>query len=111
MTSINHSDSGFSSGDATMQIHRFDNVSSTGTPRPVIAAGSGATDPQGAAARENMAEGVGGGELEFLTRQLDGISEVRPEVVAAAKMRMQRGDYLSRAAAEQTAAVILSKDA
>ncbi len=94
-----------------MQIHRFDNVSSTGTPRPVIAAGSGATDPQGAAARENMAEGVGGGELEFLTRQLDGISEVRPEVVAAAKMRMQRGDYLSRAAAEQTAAVILSKDA
>jgi hypothetical protein len=94
-----------------MQIHRFDNVSSAGTPRPVIAGGNGATDPQGTTSRDNMAEGVGGGELEFLTRQFDGISEVRPEVVAAAKMRMQRGDYLSRAAAEQTAAAILSRDA
>lgn len=94
-----------------MQIHRFDHVSSTGIPRPAIAADSGAADSQGASFRDKAAEGVGGRELELLTRQLDGISEIRPEVVAAAKMRMQRGDYLSRAAAEQTAAAILSRDA
>ena len=92
-----------------MEIHRFDNVSATRTPRPVIA--SGMMDSQSSASRDNIAEGVGGHSLEFLSRQLDAISDVRSDVVAAAKMRMQRGDYLSRAAAEQTAAAILSRDA
>ena len=54
---------------------------------------------------------MGGSELDQLTRQLGGISDVRPDVVAAARVRVQRGDYLTRAAAEQTAAAILSKDA
>ncbi len=96
-----------------MQIHRFDNVSASGTPRPVRTAGPNAKDSlQGSVSRENDAEGVAGGdELESLSRQLDGISEVRSDVVEAAKVRVQRGDYLTRAAAEKTAAAILGKDA
>lgn len=96
-----------------MQIPRFDNVGGSGTPHPARIAGVGSKDLlQGSVSRENGAEGtVGGDELEALSRQLDVISEVRPDVVAAAKVRMQRGDYLTRAAAEQTAAAILGKDA
>lgn len=96
-----------------MQIQRFDNVSSAGAPRPNwIAGGSVKSSSQGSVSRENDAEGVvGSDELELLTRQLDGISDVRADVVEAAKVRMQRGDYLTRAAAEKTAAAILGKDA
>jgi hypothetical protein len=67
-----------------MQIHRFDQVSNSGTMRSSLA--------------------------DSLARQLGGISEVRPDVIAAAKVRMQRGDYLTRAAAEQAADAILNKD-
>lgn len=96
-----------------MQIHRFDNFS---VPGPAQSYGtSGAQSKNGIAGsvvRENEAEGVlGGSELDQLVRQMDAISEIRPDVVAAAKVRVQRGDYLTRAAAEQTAAAILSKDA
>jgi len=96
-----------------MQIQRFDNVSSSATPRPARTTGLGSKDLlQGAASRENEAEGVDGGdELEALSRKLDEISEVRPDVVAAAKVRVQRGDYLTRVAAEKSAAAILGKDA
>ena len=96
-----------------MQIQRFDNVSSAGAPRPNwIAGGNVKSGSQGSVSRENDAEGViGSDELESLTRQLDGISDVRSDVVEAAKVRMQRGDYLTRAAAEKTAAAILGKDA
>lgn len=96
-----------------MQIQRFDNVSGSSTPRPARTEGPIAKNLlQGSVSRENEAEGVvGGDELESLTRQLDEISDVRPDVVAAAKVRVQRGDYLTRAAAEKTAAAILGKDA
>ena len=96
-----------------MQIQRFDNVSSAGAPRPNWTAGGSAKNGmQGSVSRENDAEGVvGSDELESLTRQLDGIGDVRADVVEAAKVRMQRGDYLTRAAAEKTAAAILGKDA
>jgi len=96
-----------------MQIQRFDNVSGPGTPSPVRAAGPNSKGSlQGSVSRENDAEGVvGGDELEALSRKLDAISDIRPDVVAAAKVRVQRGDYLTRAAAEKTAAAILGKDA
>jgi hypothetical protein len=96
-----------------MQIQRFDNMSSTGTPRSVRTAAPNSNEQlQGSLSRENEAEGVvGGDELESLSRQLDGISDVRTDVVEAAKVRVQRGDYLTRAAAEKTAAAILGKDA
>jgi hypothetical protein len=96
-----------------MQIQRLDNVSSAGAPRPNwIAGGSAKSGMQGSVSRENDAEGVvGSDELESLTRQLDEISDVRADVVEAAKVRMQRGDYLTRAAAEKIAAAILGKDA
>ena len=95
-----------------MQIHRIDIP--TGGAGPRSSHPPGTNSDRGlslSASRENEAEGaVGGSELEQLTRQLDGISEVRPDVVAAARVRVQRGDYLTRAVAEQTAAAILSKD-
>jgi hypothetical protein len=96
-----------------MQIQRFDNISSTGTPRSVRTAASNSNEQlQGSVSRENEAEGIDDGdELKSLSAKLSGISEVRPDVVAAAKVRVQRGDYLTRAAAEQTAAAILGKDA
>ncbi len=96
-----------------MQIQRFDNASGSGTPRPLGPAGVKTKDSlQPSVSRENEAEGVvSGDELKSLSRQLDGIRDVRPDVVAAAKVRVQRGDYLTRAAAENTAAAILSKDA
>ena len=96
-----------------MHIHRIDIPSGGEASRSKRA--SGANSDRGVSlptSRENEAEGaVGGSELEQLTRQLDGISEIRPDVVAAAGVRVQRGDYLTRAAAEKTAAAILSKDA
>ena len=96
-----------------MQIHRFDNFSVPGPMRPGETWGSQPKNSiAGSVVRENDAEGVlGGSELDQLSRQLNAVSEIRPDVVAAAKVRVQRGDYLTRAAAEQTAAAILSKDA
>ena len=96
-----------------MQIHRFDNFSVPGPMRPGETCGSQSKNSiAGSVVRENEAEGVlGGSELDQLSRQLNAVSEIRPDVVAAAKVRVQRGDYLTRAAAEQTAAAILSKDA
>jgi len=96
-----------------MQIHRIDIPSGGDTPRSARTPEMNTDREQSlSASRENEAEGVAGGsELNQLTRQLDGISDVRPDVIAAARVRVQRGDYLTRAAAEQTAAAILSKDA
>ena len=96
-----------------MQILRIDIPSGGDTPRPARTPGTNTDRGLSlSASRENEAEGVAGGsELDQLTRQLDGISDIRPDVVAAARVRVQRGDYLTRAAAEQTAAAILSKDA
>ena len=96
-----------------MQIQRFDNFSVPGPMRPGGTLGSQSKSGiAGSVVRENEAEGaLGGSELDQLSRQLDAVSDIRPDVVAAAKVRVQRGDYLTRAAAEQTAAAILSKDA
>ncbi len=96
-----------------MQIHRFDNVSVPGPMRPGETCGSRSKNGiAGSVVHESEAEGaLGGSELDQLTRQLNAVSEIRPDVVATAKVRVQRGDYLTRAAAEQTAAAILSKDA
>ena len=95
-----------------MHILRIDIPSGGDTPRSARMPGTNTDRGQSlSASRENEAEGVAGGrELDQLGRQLDGISDVRPDVVAAAKVRVQRGDYLTRAAAETTAAAILSKD-
>ena len=95
-----------------MQIHRFDIPSSGSAPRPALTSGANAErGPANTGSRENDAEGaVNSSELEQLSRQLDGISEVRPDVVAAAKLKVQSGEYLTRTAAEGTAASILNKD-
>lgn len=95
-----------------MQIHRIDIPSGGDTSRtsrtPVAYSDRGMSLT---VSRENEAEGaVGGRELERLSRHLDEISDVRPDVIAEAKVRVQRGDYLTRAVAEKTAAAILSKD-
>ncbi len=95
-----------------MQIHRIDIPVPSDTSTSASAPGTNPTHgPATAASRKNEAErAAGGSELDRLTRQLDGISDVRPDVVAAAKLRVQGGDYLTRAAAEQTAAAILDTD-
>ena len=94
-----------------MQIHRID-IPTGGSTR--TASASGAKSQRGNAtgtSGENDAEGVANSsELDQLSRQLDGINNIRAEVVAAAKLKLQGGDYLTRAAAEQTAASILNKD-
>jgi len=99
-----------------MQIHRIDIPAGGEIPRLSRSSGTSGTNTDReltlSASRENEAEGAAGsGELKQLIRQLDEISDVRPDVVAAASVRVQRGDYLTRAAAEETAAAILSKDA
>ncbi len=97
-----------------MQIYRFHSSVQTPVPRRDIQSRdlAGSTSSSGAVARESEAGGVeNNGELEVLTRRLGEYSEVRPEVVQEAKVRVQRGDYLTRAAADQAAAAMLSKDA
>lgn len=97
-----------------MQIHR---IHAGGLAAPAYAAVrkgglAGEADQTNAVSRELEVGGaVGNGELEQLTRQLGEYSEVRADVVAAAKVRVQRGDYLTRAAAEQIADALLSRDA
>ncbi len=95
-----------------MQIQRFDSAGSPWGPRPAQTSGANSRSIGGSGSRENEAEGVAGdNELNELSRQLGEISDIREDVVAMAKVRVQRGDYLTRAAAEETAAAILSKDA
>ncbi|MCA9033720.1 MAG: flagellar biosynthesis anti-sigma factor FlgM [Planctomycetaceae bacterium] len=86
---------------------------SAASPSGVRKGGSAArSGDTGRVSREPEAGGtVNSGELDQLSRQLGEISEVRADVVAAAKVRVQRGDYLTRAAAENIADAILSKDA
>lgn len=96
-----------------MLIQRFDNLNGSEQARSVGPAGSGAGPHlNGSGLRNHEAEGVvGGDELDLLMRRLDAMSDIRPEVVAAAQVRLHRGDYLTHAAAEQTAAAILGTDA
>jgi len=94
-----------------MQIHRFDISTGGGTRSAGASEAKSQREDAAGTFLENDAEGVANSsELNQLSRQLDGISEIRPEVVAAAKLKLQGGDYLTRAAAEQTAASILNKD-
>ncbi|MFN9718831.1 MAG: hypothetical protein ACK58L_09075 [Planctomycetota bacterium] len=98
-----------------MQIHRFDNVGNSGASRSLRAADTHSKDGVSGSVikenRENDAEVVvGESELASLARQLSGISEVRDDVVEAAKVRVQRGEYLTRAAAENLADALLNKD-
>jgi hypothetical protein len=111
-SSITPPDSGFSLKDTLMQIHRFDHAGNAGATRSVRLANTSAKDGiSGSVSRENDAEGVvGESELASLSRQLGGISEVRDDVVEAAKVRVQRGDYLTRAAAEKLSDALLNRD-
>ena len=98
-----------------MQIHKIDIASSGDTPRSPKMAGPSSANVNRelslVTSRELEAEGVTeGSELDRLTRQLDGISDVRADVVAAARVKVLQGDYLTTAVAERTAAAILSKD-
>jgi hypothetical protein len=97
-----------------VQIQRFDQRSQIGPSSVAVRRQAGSADLAGSSAvsRESELSGAAGnGELEQLERQLGDIDEIRPDVVAAARLKVQRGDYLTRTAADQTAAAILSKDA
>jgi Anti-sigma-28 factor, FlgM len=62
-----------------------------------------------------LAEGTGNnnsrgtGELRELSDQIAAIPDVRADVVEASRMKLQRGDYLTRVAAEQTADAFLTR--
>jgi hypothetical protein len=97
-----------------VQIQRFDLRNQTASGPSGLRRGtnaSGSSGSNGVSRDVDAGGGAASGELEQLSRRLGEVSEVRAEVVAEAKVRMQRGDYLTRAAAEKTAAAILSKDA
>lgn len=97
-----------------MQIHRIHTAEQLSGPISGVRQNGGSAGSGTAKSMGSKAEAGGAAEareLEQLNRLLGDVSEVRPDVVAEAKVRMQRGDYLTRAAAERTAAAILSKDA
>lgn len=97
-----------------MQIPRIHipGQSHTSSPNLRTGGGAGRSGAAGSSSREAEAGGAANsGELDQLSRQLGQVSEVRADVVAEAKVRVQRGDYLTRAAAENIADALLSKDA
>ena len=61
-----------------------------------------------ATSSEATAESRESVELNSLMTGLSDISEVRSELVEEVRKRLNRGDHLTRAAAEQTAAAILA---
>lgn len=97
-----------------MQIHSFHNVGHAATPPLGLIPAAIASEPNRANVEIRRVEVGGGGangELDQLARQLGQVSEVRSDVVAAAKLKVQRGDYLNRATAEVLADTLLSRDA
>ena len=97
-----------------MQIHSFHNVGHAATPPfglPPAAVASELSTKNIDSRRADVGGGGANGELDRLTRQLGQVSEVRSDVVAAAKLKVQRGDYLNRATTEVLADTLLSRDA
>ncbi len=96
-----------------MQIHRFHNAGSSAAPRSGVRGSEAAAVGTGAnsiSAGNELGGAASGGELERLISHLGEFSDVRADVVAEAKVRVQRGDYLTRAVAEQTANALLNTD-
>ena len=96
-----------------MQIHRFHSAGSAAAPRVNVRGSEGSPAGTGAnsiTAGNDLGGAVGGGELERLISHLGEFSDVRADVVAEAKVRVQRGDYLTRAVAEKTANALLNTD-
>ena len=72
------------------------------------AAGNGARAGKTGQA-ENGASLTRSGDTRSLLNQLDGVPEVRDEIVARAAERLSRGDYLTEQSAEATADAILRR--
>lgn len=97
-----------------MQIHSIHNSGHKGVTPHGLRPGTAASASGSVNSVPHDSEAGGAattGELDHLTRLLGEFSEVRADVVAEAKVRVQRGDYLTRASAEATADALLSKDA
>jgi len=71
---------------------------------------SGRAIPHGHLQRSEVAERSRSPEVAQLTAQLRTIPEVRSEVIAAVEQKLKDGSYLTREAAEQTAAVLLNSE-
>lgn len=56
--------------------------------------------------RDVILAGTAGEQLQSLTQQLSRVPDVRFDVVNAVRERLDRGEYVSRHAAERTAAAI-----
>jgi hypothetical protein len=97
-----------------MQIRKFDFVANLNSP-PLGATGVGsasnATRPGAEGRRQASPSSPAGEELSGLVRQLQALPEVRPSELSRAREAVASGAYLTRRAAEETAAILLGKDA
>jgi|GEM_PF-3224403 hypothetical protein len=73
-----------------------------------FAAGNG-TRTEGTRQAENDASLARSGDARFLLNQLEGVSDIRDDVVSRAAERLDRGDYLTDESAEAAADAILNR--
>lgn len=91
-----------------MHIQRFDSGSQLNSgPLGIRPNGPNATE-SAQADGSGIERSTGKGELRQLASQIAAIPDVRADVVEASRMKLQRGDYLTRVAAEQTADAFLT---
>jgi anti-sigma28 factor (negative regulator of flagellin synthesis) len=94
-----------------MHIQRFDSLQNASAPH--LSAGPSATTPNstGSNAKKSVSREAGGTirspSQQSLLEALQKTPEVRQDKVEAAKQRVASGEYLTRSAAEDTAAAIV----
>jgi hypothetical protein len=93
-----------------VQIQRFDSGSQLQNNRPAGIQRNDAGSTKAESAQGSRIDNSrGAGELRELSSQVAAIPEVRADVVEASRMKLQRGDYLTRVAAEKTADAFLTQ--
>ena len=91
-----------------MHIQRFDSGSQLNS-GPLGIRPTGPNTMESAQAEgSGIDRSAGKGELRQLASQIAAIPDVRADVVEASRMKLQRGDYLTRVSAEQTADAFLA---
>ncbi len=96
-----------------MQIERFlstSHASLTGPRSPIVSSNGNASESlQGVKTTSTTTWRDLSPEIERWSSRLAAEPEVRPDVVAAARLRLSSGEMLTRQAAEQTAAAIIRR--
>jgi len=94
-----------------VQIQRFDSGSPLQNRPATVQRTDAETSGAGQVAGSGIGTSRGTGELRELSSRVAAVPDVRPDVVEASRMKLQQGDYMTRAAAEKTADAILSEGA